>query len=252
MTEAPFWSGSEQSPEAVVVDGERVALPVQVRSAKMVTASFVVDAEAAQRLIAYSGLRVARLAGRAMCSLSAVKYTDSDLGPYHEVAVAFVVEPHDGASARKASMGVGSVTTFIHALPVNQVFTCHAGRDIWGFPKWVADISYTERGAWTEVTLTADAEQVLSLSIHRSPLPIPNREMAMACYSFRDSVLRRTAWTTRSRRMTARIGGCVLEIGRSHPMAVELASLGLPRRAVMSMATPLLSATFGPPRIVER
>src|SRR5262245_37069789 len=128
--------------EPVVVDGEIVTLPVEVRSAKMVAATFLVDVNAAQQLIDYSGLRVAAQRGKAMCTLSAVQYTDNDLGPYNEIAVALVVEPHDKKSDEKVSMAGGSVTVFIHKLPVNQEFTCHAGRGIWGFPKWVTDIAY--------------------------------------------------------------------------------------------------------------
>src|SRR4051794_41093277 len=114
--------------DAVIVDGETVTLPVEVRSAKMVVASFLVDGDTAQALIDYSSLRIARQAGRAMCSLSSVQYTDNDLGPYNEIAVAFVIEPHDLPAGQKVSMSSGSVTTFIHKLPVNQEFTCHAGK----------------------------------------------------------------------------------------------------------------------------
>src|SRR4051794_16443683 len=79
-----------------VIDGETVTLPVHVRSARMIGAQYFVDADAAQELIGYSGLTIARQrANKAVCSLSAVQYLDNDLGPYNEIAVAFVVHPHD-------------------------------------------------------------------------------------------------------------------------------------------------------------
>lgn len=135
----------------VIVAGEEVTLPVHVRSARMVTAQWFVDADAAQSVIDYSGLRAVRQRGRAIVSVSGVQYLDNDLGPYNEIAIAFVVHPHDEPAGARSSFT--NPTTFIHRLPVNQSFTCAAGREIWGFPKWVASISVTARGPRTDVVL---------------------------------------------------------------------------------------------------
>lgn len=235
-----------------VIDGERVTMPVEVRSAKMVAATFLVDPDAAQRVIDYTGLHIARQpGGKAVCTLSAVQYLDNDLGPYNEIAVAFVVRPHDlAAGSDPPSFLSGKVTTFIHKLPVNQVFTCHAGLGIWGFPKWVTDITYTDRGRHTEAVLLDGGEFVLALDARRGLLPLPGQEAEMACYSFCDGVLRRTRWTTRNRHVTATAGGTRLELGTHHPMADELRSLGLPKRAAMTMTAGIMQASFGPPETV--
>ncbi|MBP0662056.1 acetoacetate decarboxylase family protein, partial [Mycobacterium tuberculosis] len=44
---------------------------------------------------------------------------------------------------------------YIPWLPVNQTFTCAAGREIWGFPKEIADIRITpvRRGKRCEVRI---------------------------------------------------------------------------------------------------
>jgi hypothetical protein len=233
-----------------VVQGQYVTVPVEVRSAKMVQASWLVPATAAQKLIDYSGLRIHRMAKTlAMCSVAAVQYTDNDLGPYNEIAVAFVVEPHDDEPA--GSPMSGNVTTFIHKLPVNQSFTCDAGRDVWGFPKWVADITFTERGRRTEAVLIDDGEFVLSLSVGRSPVPMPTRAVEMSCYSYRDGVLRRTPWTNRVSDARISPAGARLELGTRHTMATDLRSLGLPRRPIMSMSVGRLGATFGAAEVVD-
>jgi hypothetical protein len=230
------------------VQGQYVTVPVEVRAAQMVQASWLVPATTAQRIIDYSGLHVVRMAKTlAMCSIAAVQYTDNDLGPYNEIAVAFVVQPHDGSSG--SAFG-GDVTTFIHKLPVNQSFTCEAGRDIWGFPKWVTDIGYVEEGRHTEATLVDEDEFVLGLTVGRSIVPMPDRAVEMSCYSFRDGVLRRTPWTNRVSLAHVRPAGAKLEIGPRHPMALELRDLGLPKRPVMSMTVGHLEATFGAAEVV--
>lgn len=242
--------GLTQSETSYEVDGERITIPVEVRSARMVAAQFVVDADAAQRLIDYSGLRVARQPrNKAMLALSAVAYADNDLGPYNEFAVAVVVEPHDAAPGARPPLN--RPTTLIHRLPVNQQFTCHAGRGIWGFPKWVCDISYVDRGDRTECVVVDDDRLVLAMQVRRGLAPLPATEMEMTAYSWCDGVLRRTPWTTRNQLMRARPGGARLELGADHPMGTELRSLGLPARALMTTTTGLMTASFGEAEVVE-
>lgn len=234
------------------LDGEEIAIPVEVRSARMVAAQFFVDASAAQRIVDPTGLQVARQpGGRTMCVLSAVDYADSDLGPYHEVALAFTVVPHDLAPGARPSWR--SPSTYIHRLPVNQRFTCQVGRGLWGFPKWVCDISYVDRGDRIESVVVDDGELVLGLEVRHGLVPLPANEMAMTCYSLDDDgVLRRTPWTTRNRLTRARPGGATVEVGSRHPVADELRSLGLPRRAFMTTSTGIMSASFGAPEVVPR
>lgn len=239
-------------PVAYDVEGERVTLPVEVRSAAMVAATFLVDGDAAQRMIDHTGLDAVRTRrGQATVSLSAVQYADNDLGPYNEIAVAVVVRPHDlPAGAKPPSAFGGEVTTYIHRLPVNQAFTRAAGRGIWGFPKWITDITYRREGPVTHAVLVDDGELVLGLRVRRGPIPLPARDLHMSCYSYNDGVLRRTPWVTRNRAMRGGIGGTTLTLGSVHPMALELRALGLPGRAVFAMTTSVLTATFGAPEIV--
>jgi hypothetical protein len=232
------------------VDGERVTIPVEVRSARMVAAQFVVDADAAQRVIDYCGLRVARRQGdRTMLALSAVAYADNDLGPYHEFAVAFTVEPHDATSGSKQPWS--RPVTFIHRLPVNQQFTCEVGKGLWGFPKWVCDIDYVERGGTTTCVVTEHGALTVALEVRRGLVPLPPADLEMQAYSWHDGVLRRTPWITRNQMARARPAGATVRIGDAHPMADELRSLGLPKRALMTTSVSMMSATFRAPEIVH-
>lgn len=238
------------TPSAFDAEGDRVTIPVEVRSATMVAAQFLVDADAAQRVIDYSGLRVARpVAAKAMLALSGVAYADNDLGPYHEFAVAFVVEPHDALPGEKPSWN--QPTTLIHRLPVNQSFTCAVGKGLWGFPKWVCDIDYVDRGSRVECVVNEGGELSVGLAVARGLVPLPERETEMRAYSWDDGVLRRTPWITRNRLARARPRGALLRLGPSHPMADELRSLGLPKPALMTTTVGIMSATFGAPEIVH-
>ena len=239
--------------EKFTIQGRDVTLPVEIRVARSWAATFTVDAEAAQALIAPTGLEVARMRpGKAIASLAAVRYEDGDLDRYNEVAVAFVVRRHDAPEAtpgRKAMELVRNETgVYIHHLPVDQAFTLEAGRTIWGYPKFLARIDIDERPKATRITLRHDDALVLNLTIRHGIkvwFGVPN----LPTYTFMDGVLRRTAWETFPEGTRARIGGATLELG-SHPVADELRSLGLPHRAVMTTMVPNVRARFGAAEIV--
>ena len=142
------------------------------------------------------------------------------------------------------------------ALPVDQEFTCAAGRDIWGFPKGVTSIDIDEAppgtrraGSGTTVRLVDDGAHVLTLTMASGGrIRLPSQ--APPSYSFADGVLRRTEWTTSSSGTTGRPGGATLVLG-DHPMADELRSLGLPKRALFSSSAASMRATFGGARPVS-
>ena len=125
--------------------------PVEVRRAAQWGVQYLVPAAAAQRIVAPTGLEVTGpVPGRALVALAVCRYDDTDLDPYHEVAVSFVVRPHDApagtpsAAQRTREFASGAIGAYIHRLPVDQEFSCAAGRDIWGFPKWVTPIDIDE------------------------------------------------------------------------------------------------------------
>jgi hypothetical protein len=76
------------------IAGAVLTMPVQIRTADHRNAMFSVDADAAQRLIDYSGLQVCRyLPGRAVINLILTRFTDGDLGRYHEFTIGVMVNP---------------------------------------------------------------------------------------------------------------------------------------------------------------
>ena len=125
------------------IAGTVLTMPVKIRKADQHMAMFSVDADAAQRMIDYSGLKVCRyLPGRAVVILMLMRYVDGDLGQYHEYGTNVMVNPPgSNASGLRALQSAGA---FIHHLPVDQAFTLEAGQTIWGYPKVMADFTVRE------------------------------------------------------------------------------------------------------------
>jgi hypothetical protein len=215
---------------------------VEVRRASVASATWLVRADTARRLVAASGLQVYEpVRGRALCALAFVRYEDSDLGAYNEVAVAVVVRPA-GEGTRPGA--------YIHQLPVDQAFTLEAGRSIWGFPKWLSQSDLNFEHRQSSCVLRDGDDHILTLAVRRSRLPLPGREVTMDAYSHLDGVVRRTPWVMRVRGVRGRLGGATLVLGERHPMAAELRSLGL-RRPVMTSTVTQMSARFEDPEVVR-
>ena len=132
---------SKNTDGSYTIDGKEITFPVVVSDAAMLMNAFLVDAGAAQSLLAGTGFRVVELfPGKAILQLLAVDYKENDLGDYNEGAIILPVLtpgerkpfPFIGAVKR---MGDGSLGNFVYRMPVDQEFTTHAGRFIWGFPK---------------------------------------------------------------------------------------------------------------------
>lgn len=223
-----------------VITEQTVTMPVEVRDASAGTAMFEVDAAAAQALVPGAAFRVVESApGRAQLNLATIDYRDNDLGDYHEVGITLFVTPVDGE---------GEAGTFITRLPVDQAFTCEAGRTIWGFPKSVESITVDYADSSVTTTLAMDGSLVLRLTLPRGGADdMP--QMPMTTYTLIDGRPHATAFSQGGAGSQVLVGGdgVSLELG-DHPVARELAALGLPEAPVLlSTWTEHMQGTFGSP-----
>jgi hypothetical protein len=225
------------------IAGTVVTMPVRIRRATQHTAMFSVDADAAQRMIDYSGLRVYRfLPGRAVVALILAHFIDGDLGEYHELSTG-VMADQPGA---KSSVARGLQTGIIHHMLVDQAFTLEAGRTIWGFPKVMADFTVRD-GDRFGFDASIDGSLVASME-YRGGVPVPSalasRTQKLNWYSHRDGQTLQTPFEMTMTGTRLRPGGVRLTLG-DHPYARELAALGLPKGAMFSASVGNVEMSFG-------
>ena len=226
-------------PGVYVIQGQRVELPVVVRDASSGAATYAVSAAAARKLLPNDDLELLEpWPGRALCSIAVIAYGDNDLGKYNEVSIAFFVRRR-GTPRGLPFLGTvldfmrGRAATYIRHLPVDGRFTCEAGRTIWGFPKTVEEIDFETEQNRASCRLVMDGQHVLTLSLPRGGarrLP----DSTMVTYSYIDGAVHATKFSSGGEGVGFHLGGAEVELG-SHPISQELRSLGLPKRALMTM-----------------
>jgi Acetoacetate decarboxylase (ADC) len=225
------------------IAGRVLTMPVEIRKARQHMAMFSVDADAAQQMIDYTGLRVCRyLPGRAIVVLTFMHYIEGDLDQYYEFNTSVMVNPPGStASGPRALQSAG---VFTHHMPVDQAFTLEAGTKIWGYPKVMADFTIRE-GSQFGFDVSVDGQLVVGMEFRRGlPFRLTPRHQSQRSYSRRDGVTCETAFEYTVDGVRTRLGGARIWLG-DHHYAKELASLGLPKRAMMSSSVENVQMSFG-------
>jgi hypothetical protein len=246
-----------------VFEGRVVQTPVIVQKAVSFSATYLVSAKAARRLVPRRDcadlhdrpdLEVAEvLPGRALFSIACIDYIENDLGDYNEVSLSVFVRR---AGEKPGLPYIGnlfdflrsSLGTYIWQLPVTQRFGCDAGVGIWGFPKTVQQIDIERIGTRQQGKLVMDGEHVLTFSVPfggRSVIP----ETQLKTFTHIDDQLFETRFTSGASKVGLHLGGARLTLG-NHPVADVLRTLGLPKRALMSVWMGHLHGRFEAPRPV--
>jgi hypothetical protein len=232
------------------IQGRRVDFPVEVRDATSGAATFIVSSKAASRLIP-DAFEIAEIfPGRGICSIAMVDYHDNDLGDYDEMAIGFMVY-EKGKGTRVPYLGTlrnllsGRLDSHIIHMPVDQSFTCDAGSTIWGYPKTVQEIEIEYWSDRAQARLVYDGAHALTLTVPRGGARSVEGG-SLSTLSLIEGVPHRTTASQSIEGMGLSFGGAKIELG-SGPLADELRSLGLPKRALMCAWIEKMRASFAPP-----
>jgi hypothetical protein len=214
-----------------------VDLPILYRDVTNVIALFEAPLPGVEAVLAGTGLEAAMVVGdRAVVGLSCYEYRDTTVGVYNEVGTAiFVVRlgerrPRFGWADLYASPLHRTIAAYVVDLPVTTKEADAAGREIWGYPKFVTRIPFRAEGP--EIACSVEDPEIaggriLSFAGRLGPgLPAPPFDLVT--YSFLEGGLVRTPIDVRGP-VTAHLPGSVrLELGGStHRMAANLRRLGL-------------------------
>ncbi|WP_022979694.1 acetoacetate decarboxylase family protein [Ideonella sp. B508-1] len=216
-------------------EGE-VAMPILYHDNSNFLAMFWVDHPRAQAQTDADGFEAVRFGnGKALAVVAFYEYRQTAIGPYNEVGVAIAAVPPGTALPRSPLRSLlrtpdrNPVGFDIIDLPVTTPAACAAGREIWGYPKFVTPIRFSLGSGQFCGTVKDPAAQgpIVTLS-GRMGLSVPAPLLDLVLFSrHRDQILRGSAITRGGGRLCLP-GSVRLEVSDSaHRMANHLRELGL-------------------------
>ncbi len=224
-------------------------LPAKYFDASGLLAFFMVDYDKAVSVVTSDKVKVAKLIGnKALVSLACYDYRElTDGVPYHEVGTAVLVYP---ANQEAPSHPLVDMTLppdrrntgiWICDLPVGTKEACQAGKELWGYPKFVTTIDFSLGNKQFNCSVKNPTDDTISLVTLSgnigTAVTAPWGDLVL--YSELDSKLVRATADTRTLdgAKVATKGDLTLKVDptNSHPMAERLNKLGLDGAQPMSV-----------------
>ena len=228
------WNGPSDPSVDVGVAG--IALPIRYWRTDCFMGVFPADYGAVRDLLPSSRLYPVRLLGaRAAVAVVAYNYLETGVGPYGELAVSPLCTLGRNAPPLLPLLlgrwhGFGG---FVAHLPVTSRVAREAGRRIWGYPKFVADMAFELLPEYQQVTLTETGREILRLRVRRAGW-VGLERAPLSTFTVHDTRLIRTTVAMRGYVATAVGASCgELTLGE-HPVGRELTSLGLAANPVVT------------------
>jgi hypothetical protein len=213
-----------------------IDLPILYFDVSTLLAFFVTSRDAVEAKLSGTGLRPAlTIGGRALAGIAHYEYRQTGVGSYNEVGLALPVLPEGAPAPRNPIQALyGSVDErhlgfYVLDLPVTTPLANAGGRELWGYPKFVAPIPFRlDRKSFESSVIDPEGDgDIFTLSGRLLPsLPAP--PMSLVLYSHHQGNLLRTTVNVRGR-MNLRPGRSLqLRVGEStHGTARNLRDLGL-------------------------
>lgn len=209
----------------------RFELPQRYYDWSFMMAHFPACSAKVRRLIPSPQLQPVQLApGIAIVSFAAFEYRHmATLRPYNEFAIMVPVLPKPTENIPALPLlypnQYPELGFWIRHLPVTTQEACDVGAVLWGFPKFLADISFEDVGWMRRCRLTVNGQHVMTLDVRTSE----TRTQARDFYAFPQKTghFLRTRVQTRGLYDETRFaGGASYTLGE-HRIARELKALGM-------------------------
>lgn len=225
-----------------------VRIPVFYQDVRMLSAAFLAPLARVRALLPSNRLHPYRpTPWHSLVHISAFEYRACDLGPYNEVAISIPVSldrPTPVFTGVLWRIPAESAVHILH-LPVTTEIACTLGIEGGAYPKFVADIEFSEEGDWVSCRLSEAGQQILTLAARKGhPRPIP-RSRTHVLNARAGRLLQSIAINSEREESASRNSGDArLELG-DHRISQELRDMEL-GRMVLCQYTPSLQVILTP------
>jgi hypothetical protein len=227
-TDDPFFSGLRR--QTVRTSAGPCELPILYSDASLLGLLYRVDAERARELVDPT-FEPWVIFGKALAMIALFEYRETTIGPYGEIGVGVLVKRR-GSSPSLARALVDlrkerDAGLYVINLPVTTEAARSAGRELWGYPKYVAPIDTRFRPDSIRIGLGKELEVAMDLRATRS---VQTRGLPFVLYSVNaGGRILRTVVDVDHRVQWGGAGRVSLKVTGEGPTATTVKALGLDR-----------------------
>ena len=214
-----------------------IDLPILYFDCSIAMALFLVDLDKAATLVQDPQLAVVPFAGgKAMVGVAFYEYRRTAIAPYNEAGIAIAVAPKGAAVPTMPLLSYlrpldkNPLGFHVVDLPVTTDAACAAGKEVWGYPKFVTPIRFQRQGRQFTGIVTDPVDQSDLVRVDGcAGLGVAGPLLDLVLYSRLDGPLLRTLVNTRGGAEMRLPGSLRLHVSPTsrHPMAQRLRALGL-------------------------
>ncbi len=238
--------------------GRKFKLPVFYYDNTSITAIYTASTGKVRKLLPHPAMNpIEMYPGRCMVAFTAFEYRKTDIDPYNEFSIAFLIA-FDKAQVPGLTaliqMARRCFTAYVWQLPVTTEIARMGGVELYGYPKFLSDISFERGKEWIECRLSEKGEEILNLK--GKVLPTARGKVTrFVTYSITEGIPVTANVVvdpfefaqSRDKRSAS------LELGPKHPIAVSLREIQLSAGPVMYQFSPVTEAIlFGGKNLMDR
>jgi len=231
-------------------------LPVFYYDNTTMTAIYTASTTMVRRLLPRPDMHpVEAMRGRALVAFTAFEYRNTDIDPYNEFSISFPI------TFRKKSIPVLTVlammakryfTAYVWQLPVTTERARIGGVEMYGYPKFLADITFSHEGDKLVCRLAEEDRHILTLK-GKKLRTAPEKVNRFKTYSIKDGVPLAANIYMNPREFGKSINPRSAElIWGDHDIAHQLRSISLSEKPIFYQYMPLMEAIlFGPRNLMD-
>ena len=239
-------------------DDIKAKLPVFYYDNTTLTAIYTASTKKVKAHLPHPAMRPVELfPGRCLVAFTAFEYRETDIDPYNEFSITCLITfgrsqvpglTVTGMLARRCFTG------YVWHLPVTTEIARVGGVELYGYPKFLADIEFTKEGGWITCDLSEEGTRILSLKGRVLPTK-KGKITRYITYPVKDGIpLKAHVYVTPLEFAESRNPkDAELTVGSGHAICDELGGIGLSKKPVVYQYLPVNEAIlFGGRNLIDR
>jgi hypothetical protein len=236
--------------------GTTEALPFLYYDMLSIAAVYTASTPRVRKLLPHPDLHPIELVpGRCLVAIAGFEYRETDHQPYNEVNISFLVShqrhPLPLIAVLKA-LSSGVIPSYVWQLPVTTEFARIEGVDLYGYPKFLADIHFEKIEGRIECTLSESGVNILRLT-GRALRSKTRKTTRYLTYAVEDGILVHTNFLVNAFEFAQSQSkqDITLEIGEEHLIGQTLKDIKLSNRPMLYQYMPRGEAILFPGRNIR-